>query len=123
MAGDDPDRLLEELHPFDVVVPGVGEVDEPAAADLPNHVLDRLLHGDSRPEPERSLRLLGRDAVAPNHPVGVVDVQVGVDPDFGERSPNPQTQSDCAVYTDFAVTWHYSFESATPLLGNPNSWF
>src|SRR5437879_4696353 len=68
VAAHDLDGLLEELHPLDVVVAGVGEVGEASRPDLLDHVPDRLLDRDLRAEAEGLLHLLGGDSVAPDHP-------------------------------------------------------
>jgi hypothetical protein len=42
--------------------------------------------------------------------------------DIQFKSPNRAGPPGKPYYTDFEVTWRYSFEAATPLNGRPNKW-
>ena len=86
------DRLLEHLHPLDVVVARVREVGVPGALDLIDQVFHGLLHTDPRLEVEDPPDLLVRDPVAADEPVRLVHLEVHVDPESPERAVNAQRQ-------------------------------
>src|SRR5690348_411191 len=69
-------HVVEERHPLDVVVARMHEVDVAVRLDVLDHLLDRLLHVDERPESELDLDALAAHAVGARLEARVIDLDL-----------------------------------------------
>ncbi|HWB08398.1 MAG TPA: hypothetical protein VG826_04210 [Pirellulales bacterium] len=62
--------------------------------------------------------LIGFDVGIPIWPAALLPDKTELD----TEAPDRQGIAEFAAYKNFKVSWHYEFESLTPLIGNPNPW-
>src|SRR6266487_3872675 len=90
VRADDLDRLLEQLHPADVVVARVREIRVPPSLDPANHLTNRLADVDLGLKPQYLARLVRRHSVVPHRPIRIVGLDRDVPAHLNQRLLNPQ---------------------------------